>query len=528
MTRVLLALAAMLVVAPAASAVPAAPPTNDNRADAEVLPVFPATASGTTAEATVERLDPQVSDCGRIDETVWYRIESAPDGRIVVSVQAAAELAPVVRVYRRGGSAISELDCGTAAAGGRVVTSFETVRGAGYFILVGRRPGEGDGAFQLQADLFLPPENDRSSGAAPLGSLPTSVESSTLGATGDASDRGSCGLAGGTVWYRLTGADRRVVLRLRAAGELDAAVAVFERVRSQLERVTCAPTNRTGDAVVAFDAVRGRTYLIAVGQRRGSDPGSFTLSAVAAEAPEALVGRRMPAAGASSSVHGLTDVNDVWARTLREGTTYLIAFSSRDCATVALRAPGVRRRSASPLLRLRCDGFVAYTPRPDRSGRYTLEVVAAAAQRLQPYRLRVVPAGVDDLGVGVPLANGATTRGRLAPRGGDLVDLYHFDVDRTSDVTLALRSNAAFQLVLLRDTGGRLSEGPLRIRRRLESGRYVVAVRGPVGSPVGSYALSLLVRDVTSTSIDLAGGPVALGTALTLTPLVSPTPASGS
>jgi hypothetical protein len=430
-------------------------------------------------------------------------------------------------VYRRGGSAISELDCGTAPSGGRVVTSFETVRGAGYFILVGRRPGAGDGAFQLQAELFLPPENDRLSGAAPLGPLPTSVESSTLGATGDASDRGSCGLAGGTVWYRVTGADRRVVLRLRAGGELDAAVAVFERVRSQLERVTCAPTNRDGAAVVAFDAVRGRTYLVVVGQRRGSDPGAFTLTAVAAEAPEALVGRRLPASGASSSVHGLTDVNDVWARRLREGTTYLIAFSSRDCATVALRAPGARRRSSPPRLRLRCDGFVAYTPGPGRSGRYTLEVVAAVAQRPQPYRLRVVTAGVDDLGVGVPLANGSSTRGRLAPRGGDLVDLYHFDVDRTSDVTLALRTTAGFQLVLLRDTGGRLSDGPLRLRRRLAPGRYVAAVRGTVGSRAGSYALSLLVRDVTTTSIDVVGGAVAPGTTLTLTPVVSPAPASG-
>ena len=61
----------------------AAPPPNDDRANAAPIPTFPATIQGTTAEATVERLDPQVSQCGRIESTVWYRIDQAPDGTIV-------------------------------------------------------------------------------------------------------------------------------------------------------------------------------------------------------------------------------------------------------------------------------------------------------------------------------------------------------------------------------------------------------------------------------------------------------------
>ena len=60
----------------------AAPPANDNRADAEAIPAFPHTVSATTAEATVERLDPQVSRCGRIESTLWYRVDTAPDGLI--------------------------------------------------------------------------------------------------------------------------------------------------------------------------------------------------------------------------------------------------------------------------------------------------------------------------------------------------------------------------------------------------------------------------------------------------------------
>ena len=119
----------------------AAPPPNDNRADSILLPDFPATVHGATAEATVERLDPQVSRCGRIESTVWYRVEAAPDGTIVATAQAAAGFTPVLRIYRRSSSSIQELDCATATAGGKAVVSVQAVRGAGYLILVGRRPG---------------------------------------------------------------------------------------------------------------------------------------------------------------------------------------------------------------------------------------------------------------------------------------------------------------------------------------------------------------------------------------------------
>ena len=105
MKALLTALVALAFAAPAL----AAPPPNDNRADAQLLPSFPASTHGTTVDATVERLDPQVSKCGRIEATVWYRIEAAPDGTIVATVQASGTLAPVVRIYRRNPSNIAEV-----------------------------------------------------------------------------------------------------------------------------------------------------------------------------------------------------------------------------------------------------------------------------------------------------------------------------------------------------------------------------------------------------------------------------------
>ena len=523
-----LATCAVFLLSPAVAY--GAPPPNDNRADAIALPTFPGSAHGTTGEATVERLDPQVSDCGLVEGSVWYRIDSAPDGHIVVTVRADSTLAPVVRVYRRGSSSINEVDCGSAGPGGSVVTSFQTARGAGYLILVGHRPSAADGEFDLTAELHLPPANDRRPDAEPLGRLPRTISGTTLGATADESE-GACGLAGGTVWYSLQApAGRRVVLRLAAAGELDAVVAVFERVRSRLERVTCAPTDRDGHAVVVFDGRRGARFLIVVGQRAGSDPGQFSLSAGLAEAPEALPGRSLPARGVRASVHAVTDVNDVWSVRLRPGATYLVAFGSDTCATATLRPPARARRGLA-LRRLRCSGYTSITPGPAQGGRYAVEVEASGVPRKQAYRLRVALASGDDIGVGAEIGNRATVHGGLAPAGIDVVDLYHFDVARPADVrlTLAQPAGRSFTVLLLRDTGARIGASDGRLDRRLSPGRYVVAVRGAVGSRAGPYRVSLLLRAVTATLVSISGtrqAQASPGAAVHLTALVTP-PSTG-
>ena len=502
----------------------AAPPPNDDRANAAPIPTFPATIQGTTAEATIERLDPQVSQCGRIESTVWYRIDQAPDGTIVLGVRGAG-LAPVVRVYRLGRNGISELDCASAKAGARAQVAFESVRGATFLVVVGKRPGTADAAFTLTAQLFLPPANDARRGAQPLRKLPASVKGSTLGATTDASDPKSCGLSGGTVWYALApGAVSRVLFRLHANGDLDASLVVLRRIRSETEDVGCARTDRDGNGIVVVDVEKGAQYLVAVGQRQGSPPGDFVLQALAAQPPERAPGRPLPPRGVRSTVNGLTDVNDVYWLRMQPGTTYKIAFSSRGCAELSLRSRRGRIRSFA------CSGYTTFTPGPDGGGRYVFEVTAPPGLQSQVYRLQVAAAGPDDLGVGLPLASLATVHGSLAPSGVDVVDLYHFDVDRTSDVRLRLGSGSgrSFSLLLLTDTGGRVSAGSSEIRRRLGPGRYVVAVRGEVGTPAGRYALSLVIRLLTATSLTSGATEVSPGATVTFTAATSPPPDGGT
>ena len=244
--RVVVVFAVLFAAFPSAGL--AAPPPNDNRADAAAIPSFPSTLSATTAEATVERLDPQVSRCGRVESTVWYRIDTAPDGLVSLTIAGSAGTAPVLRIYRRARSSIQEIDCAAPAPGQSASATFEAVRGNNYLVLVGRRPGSPDGTFDLKAELFLPPANDNRGGALAL-RLPGAVAGSTLGATSDESDPG-CGIDSGTVWYRMTGGrGGRVLLRLAARGELDAAVAVLERVRSQLRARRLRPDESPGRRV---------------------------------------------------------------------------------------------------------------------------------------------------------------------------------------------------------------------------------------------------------------------------------------
>jgi hypothetical protein len=519
MKTLLTALAALVLAAPAL----AAPPPNDNRADAQLLPTFPATAHGTTVEATVERLDPQVSKCGRVDATVWYRIDAAPDGTIVATTQAAGQLAPVVRIYRRHPSRIEEVACGTAKAAGKVVTSVGTVRGGGYLILVGRRAGTPDGEFDLQTELVLPPGNDERGEATPLGRLPATVRGTTLGATAD-SFRG-CGIAGGGLWYRFKGPSTGQALVQLTAGQRDAAILAFRRSRSELEPIECAATDRNGKAVLGFATAARREYLLLIGDRAGSAPGEFALTVRAGEAPERLPGRALPRGGVRASVNGLTDVNDVWSVRLRRGTTYRIAFSSSPCAYASLRA-------RSTTVRLGCRAYTSFTPGRDGGGRYTLEVKASPGAQRQRYQLRIAAAAADDLGVGVELPADSTARGRLSPNGVDVVDLYHFDVARTSEVRLGLGRPAAsrFSLVLLTDSGTMLGSTESTLRRRLNRGRYVVAVGAEPGTRAGRYRLSLLLRDVTSTSVLISGArsaEVAPGSSVSLQCLVSPSPSGG-
>ena len=518
---------AVVLLLPAAAR--AAPPPNDNRASAQAIPTFPANIAGTTVEATVERLDPQVSKCSRIEGTVWYRIDQAPDGTVALSVQGAG-LAPVLRVYSTTG-ALSELDCSAVAAGKTAQVAFETNRGATYLVLVGRRPSTKDAAFTLTAKLYLPPANDTTSEAQRLAKLPATDSGSTTGATSDESDFSGCNTAGGTVWYSLgPGSAQRLIVKLHSEGTFDATLIVARRVRSKVQELGCSHTDNHGDLAVAWDTEKGATYLLQIGRSEGSRPGDFTIKALAAEPREKAPGVALPSGGTSSTVDTLSDVNDVYWASFTAGTTYRIAFSSSGCAQLSLRGTLGEVRSIS------CNGYTTFTPGPDGGGRYVYEVTTpsrsggfSARGGTIGYRIAAAVAAPDDITVGLELPNLTTVHGSLAPNAADAVDIYHFDVPQPSDVRIRLgtRHDTGTTIALLTDTGGRITSSDQQIRLRLQTGRYVVAVRGTVGQPASTYALALVVRQLTRTTLSLASSELSQGATATFTIATTPRPDEG-
>ena len=131
------------------------------------------------------------------------------------------------------------------------------------------------------------------------------------------------------------------------------------------------------------------------------------------------------------------------------------------------------------------------------------------------------PRTVPVLGIDTHLP--AVGRGALAPQGVDVVDIYHFDVQRRSDVRVSLASagGRSFVLTLVTADGGGVGRGEV-VRRQLEPGRYVAAVSASPGTRGGAYRLTLLVRDITTTTLALASDHVPRGTAIVLRPQVAP------
>jgi hypothetical protein len=520
----LLAVAVALTLAAGASAYVRAgepPPPNDNRIQAQAITGFPAGIAGTTVGATVERLDPQRSKCGTVESTVWYRIDKAPDGTISIGAQGSG-FTPVVRVYNAMSSGIAELACASAKAEKRATLSWATTRGNTYLVLVGKKPGTHDAAFRLSAQLFLPPVNDAVGGASKL-PVPGHVTGTTLGATSDDNDPDGCGLASNTVWFTVKpAAAARVVIRLHAGGNLDAAAVVVRKVRSGTQTIGCRPTDQSGNALLVWDVEKGASYLLVVGQREGSPAGTFSLESLASQPPEQAPGRRLPTAGVKGTLNGLTNVNDIWWTTFAAGTTYRIAFVSHGCANVTVSSRGEEMGS------FECNGYTTFTPKPAEAGRYVFEVTAPHLNGSLQYSLKVAVAARDDVGVGTELANLKTVRGSLAPAAGDVVDLYHFDVQRLSDVRVRLDTGRTeFSVALLDYDGVRLGSSGKEIERNLGAGHYVVAVRAPMAAPAGTYRLSLVIRYVTKTTLTLSATTVPPRSAVVFTVAVTPPPSGG-
>ncbi len=133
----------------------AAPPPNDDRAAAQLIPSVPATVTGTTVEATRAPDDPP--NCASFADTVWYRFDATAARELLLTLDAGGDLDAGVAVYERRRSQLATVACAITGARGDATLDFDVRAGGRYLIAVGSRPGSEDASFRLSLAAIDPP-----------------------------------------------------------------------------------------------------------------------------------------------------------------------------------------------------------------------------------------------------------------------------------------------------------------------------------------------------------------------------------
>ena len=208
MLRCLVLAAAALSALVAVSGAFAQAPGNDNRANAQRLGSPPLSVSGTTAGATRDVTDP--GGCAQTTNSVWYRLDGTGDGRLIVRLDAAADVDLTIVVLRRVRSETSFVTCRNTDAKGNVDFSFGTADEGNYLFMVAQRSTSQPGGFRMT--LLVPERRE----AYPGTPLPRRGVTTSVDPLLDAEDAWSTELRPAQT-YRInlvTGVDRCVSLAL--------------------------------------------------------------------------------------------------------------------------------------------------------------------------------------------------------------------------------------------------------------------------------------------------------------------------
>jgi hypothetical protein len=387
------------------------------------------------------------------------------------------------------------------------------------------------------------PPNDALANAQSVGSLPASINGTTVGATIEAGERESACSQSTTssVWYSLRlPRSQRVGLDLAAAGTLDATVDVFHAVRSQLTSVGCQQTESQGKASFSFTASKNGLYDIRVAAIAGSQLAPFTLEVFQPIPAIRPPGPHLPSAGASGHVDRVQNINAAYSFTMHAGVSYLISLANETkgaCVSGALFAPGTSsfgeeeggEEQRGSVLGIHCGGYRLFTPGPGMGGRYSFDITPRLSHRgVQRFHLQVAPAGPAETAPGIALGNYVHAHGYLSGRSVQVLRLYRMEVTSHSNLTLRLTApeSASFKLQL-RDEGGSIIEcdcegsGSQTVTHELQPGTYyaVVAVREDTA---GAFTIVRESRTITSTSVSFSDAKAGVGQALGIDVKVSP------
>lgn len=382
-----------------------------------------------------------------------------------------------------------------------------------------------------------PPPNDNRDSAQSVGALPVAVGGTTVGATVEIKEAPSgCARTAGSVWYAISFGSSppgEVGVRVQANGDLDAAVDVFQRQRSQNIPVVCARTDQNGVADTTFQPSPNATYLIRVAERANSTSGTFSLKTFVVPPPPSPPGTGFPPHGGHGTLDSSFNAQDAYSLHLQAGTTYKLNLvkTNDGCVHLGIFPPGTSSFDGNAAADLSCAGYRLFTPAV--SGLWSLLVSAAPGiDGSQPYWLHIAPASSLEMAPGILLPNFAHHTATLHGNIDTDVRLFRFDVTTFSDLTLFLQtaSDKSFDLKLLNDQGRYLqcdcgSQGEETIRREVRPGRYFVVVQAE-DFESGPFTLSRQSRTITHVHISFDGSgyeQISPGASTRVTATVSPT-----
>lgn len=293
------AAAGLLLLAPGASA---APPANDDFADAQVLVgSLPLDVSTTNVEATKEEGEPLHGTLGSKGRSVWFEWEATVTG-FVTAGTCGSDFATVLSAYT--GTEVDELTKvagdfssqgpGCPSFNGQEIT-FKAISGTSYWIAVDgdpfyfppAEPPAGEGSIELQLKATPTPVNDDFADATALTGLLEEEEGAETAfywasargfnwnATKEAGEADHAGDPGGaSVWYSWT-APRSGPAAAGACEGRPVVVAVYTGVSPG----TLLPVGAYDffSCRTTFSASAGTTYWIAVDGKFDTEAGSAAL-----------------------------------------------------------------------------------------------------------------------------------------------------------------------------------------------------------------------------------------------------------
>jgi hypothetical protein len=234
----------------------AAPPANDDFANAEEIASLPFSASVNNTQATLEPGEPHAEGCGQPFRTLWYSFMPAEDLAIRITIPSSGN----VKLFLASGPAISDLIFQTCANGGDSA-SFALQAGQTYYLQVDSY-GQGT-TIQFSLEQVAAVANDNFADATPINALPFSTSADITNASAEYGEPVQCGHPFRSVWYAFTPAEDMAVRVDMFDSQVAGTVGVYLASGPALSDLTffaCASTGRSTN----FALEAGKTYFLRV------------------------------------------------------------------------------------------------------------------------------------------------------------------------------------------------------------------------------------------------------------------------